>query len=233
MTNDIRNNILNAFDIILSRSGVMEPIPSPFNELVKTIEAQLDTYGNFTLTRIAYGYFVSFVTSSGMQIDPDALLHAKNQLLGKIPYWNTYLINHNLASLLKEESLKLYEQIILLMDMLKQTHKIGSNEYKQLRNSVEEICYLVQVNTLAELLVAHLANILSRLPDQELAVYDPMGIHKLPYRLRYSSIRPKESTVSVWEQLRYCESMLQKLKGEEILFVDVHLTMDGYLINLR
>lgn len=230
---DLRKDIVGAFDILLSRQDISLTLPETFNSLMKTLEARLSAYGDFSVLQFVYGYFVSFAKSPDMQIDHKALLHTKRQLLGKEPYWNTYLINHDLAKLLAGEGLRVYQEILLLIDKMNQTGNTNLDECRQLKKAVEKNGYLIYVNTLPELLVAHLANILGRLPNQDPAVYDPLGVHELPYRLRYSSIRPKESTVSVQAQLDYCVGMLRKLAGEEILFVDVHLMSDGYLINLR
>jgi len=187
-----------------------------------------------SLDSIVFGGLVHEALSSEAQREPSILSVLRDELMGHIPYRNTYALKHNFAELLYGDALEAYQKLKEIFAIV--AGRVGtpmtlqdmSEEYKDLGESLYELCYeKLQTHTIAELLVAQGCHVLLTLPDDGSEYID------LKDPFYFSTIYSISGMEAVGPHLKYVESILQKLEGKAILFVDVHLLPRGFVINLR
>jgi hypothetical protein len=224
----LRKTILNAVDTLLNKPEHANNALAVVNRLYQDFIR--DRQNAFSVERVVYGSFLHELLDSDVQRERICLQIIQDQLLGIQPYIHTYALKYRFIDLLEGESLVAYNELVRLFDMfIQKIHNPGQEEpadYEDLR----EILYLryqqIHAKTVPELLVIQACHILLSLPDNT-KTFDAMEF--------FSGIYPTPSmVVTVDSQLDYVRGFLNKLLGEEVLFVDVHLLPnENFMINLR
>jgi hypothetical protein len=229
----LRRELIRALEMLLAQPSQREEA----NQVLHTLELEFfeETRKHVvSLDHIVFGSFVSAATSGEVQSDPSVLSALRDELIGRVPYRSTCALKCNLVESLHGDAFEAYCKLKKLLAVV--TDRVGtpmtledmSEEYTDFRESLYELCYeKLQTHTIAELLVAQGCHVLMTLPDdgsEYIDMEDPFDIST------FYSIPDMEA---VGPHLKYVESILQKLEGKAILFVDVHLLPSGFVINLR
>jgi hypothetical protein len=219
--------ILDAVDTLLNKP---EDVPNTLAVVNRLYYGFIrDRQNAFSIESVIYGSFLHELLDSDVQRERICLQIIRDQLLGTQPYTHTYALKYRFIDLLEGESLAAYNELVRLFDMFTQKIHDPGQEKPADYADLGEILYLryqqIHAKTVPELLVIQACHILLSLPDNT-KTFDAMEF--------FSSIYPTSSMVTVDSQLDYVRGFLNKLLGEEVLFVDVHLLPnENFMINLR
>src|SRR4030095_10320625 len=107
----------------------------------------------------------------------------KDQLLGQIPYWNTYVLKYNFVELLQGDAVEAYQKLRQLLTIFtKRLNRLDpiqdiSENYEDLLDRLDDLCYRqLRPYTLAELLVAKGCHILLKLPRDGSEYFDTLDV---------------------------------------------------------
>lgn len=223
----IHDEIIHAIDILLEQ-------PNQQQEANRILESLFNHFHEkehiFSLSSIVYGRFIQIVKAPEFQTNHAALSIFKNQLLGQTPYWATYALKYDFVGLLQGDFLQAYQKLEELLTIF--AERLGNPRRniptipEDLTEILHDLCYeQLRPYTIAELLVAHGCHILLSLPDDGNESYDILNV--------FGSIYPVSSIETVDTHLKYVRDILQKLQGKKVLFVDVHILPEGFVINFR
>ena len=227
--NKTRNTIVWAIESLLEHPNQKEDV----NQVLALLRHKLSEEKNlFSFDSIVFGPFLSQVLSSEVQLEPETMIILKDELIGKTPYWNTYALKYDFTKLLYGDTLEAYQRLKEFLNLL--VSYLNTNgvlediveRYEDLLEVLYEFCYgKLQSNTIAELLLGQSCHILLSLPHPILSYFDVQDV--------FSSIYPISDMEKTNNQLGHVQGLLQKLEGKIVLFVDVHLLTDGFILNLR
>ena len=225
----IRDEIVRAIDILVEQPNQRQEA----NHIMRQLSGHFQEKGHiFSLNSIVYGYFIRIVKAPEFQTDYTALSTFKSQLLGQAPYWATYALKYNFVELLQGEFLQSYRKLQQLLTILadrlneKDLGQQGLESYENVREMLYESCYEhLKPYTIAELLVAHGCHILLSLPDDGNEYFDTLNT--------FGGIYPVSNIEAVDKHLNQVKDLLRKLQGDAVVFVDVHILSEGFVINWR
>lgn len=225
----VRDEIVRIIDILLNQPDQSKEA----NRLLHSLHQYfLEKEHIFSLDSIVYYPFIQLVGSPEFQKDRTALSVFKDQLLGQIPYWNTYALKYNFVELLQGDAVEAYQKLRQLLTIFtKRLNKLDpiqdiSENYEDLLDRLDDLCYKrLHPYTLAEFLVAQGCHILLKLPRGESEYFDTLDV--------FEGIYPVSTIESVNNHLKFVEDILQKLQGEIVLFIDVHILPNGFVLSSR
>lgn len=227
-SNQIRTQIIQAIDILIENQENQEKANQILNSLYHKFSEE-DQY--FYLDSIVFMPFVQLARTSYFQRETSSLLHIKKQLLGEHLYTNIYAYKHNFSDILSENTSKTYQTLkkflTMRLDLTEMFSHVDefSQDYQDIRSELITSCDDLLPNTLPNLLVINAVESLikvSYIRSEEFDIID-----------RFSSTAPTSSVENLKLYLAYIEHLVQKIEGEEVLFVDVHLLSSGFVVNLR
>lgn len=224
----IREKLIQGINLLLERKSSSDDPPQEYNELMSEIKLLLEKDGKLSLLRIAYGVIFEYINSPGIQIDPTALRHTKQQLLGEVSVWMMYVFNHDLSTFLDANQKEFLDDIIALIKAFRKDVSLSSDSDTLLLRGIRKQKRELVANHIPSYILAMLANHVTRLPRTH---QEDFSSNELS--LYYSQLIPTEMRISTLEQLESAEKLLAKLRGEDTLFVSVTHTREGFLFNLH
>ncbi len=229
----VRYKVVQAIDVSLEQPDQKEET----NQILRTTYQEF-IESPFSLDSIVFGSIVHKALGTVAQEDEKVLRILRDKLLGQVPSRNTYALKYNFVELLQGEAYEAYEKLRSLLPLIADrvgasdipSHESAESEaYEDLGESLYELCYeKMQTCTIADLLVAQGCQVLLSLPDDGSEYFDITSD-----KSSYSSIYPVSSIEAVDVHLKYVEGILERLEGKAVLFVDVHLLPEGFVLNLR
>lgn len=233
MYEEISRLTLQAYELILAQAPG-EKLSSEFDAIITSLQERLDRSGLYSSTSVIFGYFVSFVSSRAMHIDHNAIAYVSKQLLGDYAYLSTIVIHTNLFEFLSVESKEIYNSLFEFIDIA-DSDPVDPVDY---RSKHQHILSLSQTtmpklkgdDIVAEFLLRSLLHITCLLPRDGTKSFSLTNRSKS----RYSSIRPKDDTlIEINEQVQYIKTMLQKIRGDQPMFLDIQNLFGDFHINFR
>lgn len=220
--------ILDTIDMLLGNSPNTSEGIKTVQELYKN---SLEKAKAFSIESVVYGPYMHELLDKEVQENRNRLLFIKGQLLGQEPNARTYALKYHFIELLSLEAFEGYKLLYQLYGII--TQKIADpnfqgvpSNYDDLREDLYQLSYQkIHPTTIMELIVIQASHILLSLPDDS---------HSFDIMDCFSSIYPISSIESVDSQLYYVQKLVNILTGDEVLFVDIYLLLDGnFMIALR
>lgn len=223
-----RDYLVKAIDTLLD-------YPEKKREVLVPVEAESERFVQhnqlFSIERIVFGSFFSLLRDSEVLAHSDMLLDLKKQLIGQRPFHHSYALKQDFTEFLTGETLTAYRTAVQLFEVLSQKIKGGSDQ--ALTDRYDELCdslfdsttEKLHIVSLPDLLIAQASNLLLDLPG-DAPFFDTSE--------RFSGIYPEPNIEAVEPHLRYIEGLFRKIRGEEVLFLDIHfLAGCGFSLNMR
>lgn len=228
----VRCEIQQALETLLHRPGERE-------EAIEALEAFENKFSEdaFSLEALVFGGIVQEALSEPAPDEPEWISALIDGLAGRTHYANAYALQYNLVRLLKDEALEAYQKLKTMLSIV--AGRMGtpikwedeSEAYKDLTESLFELCYeRMSCDTIADFLVVQGCHVLFSVPDDGSECFDVREEWH-----GFSTIFPADlpAKLPIQPHLDYVEGILRKLEGEEVLFVDVHILPEGFVITLR
>lgn len=220
--------------LILLIAKLQTPPPESkvaFAELLRLKDALEAPEHIFDIANLVWGSTVQALTDPEMQWGKAEYEALRQELRGQSGSFQTYALKHPFVDLLDEAGKQAYQQAKFIVHERLQAlaadppTTLFSEAYEQVADTLSE--YQRTPITLADLILAHICTHLFQLP--EVASFDILDeeMHG------FSSILPSAAVIDVRQELAHLEGMLHKLEGNAVLFVEVGLLPQGYILNIR
>lgn len=223
----LRPIILNTIDSILMNAEHKESDIASLNNIYDHLH---ETQNAFLIDNIVFGHFIHLLTDNEVKRDTKLLQTIKDQLSGEKPYIQTYALRYPFVELLSGEIMDAYQELLSMYDYV--TRKVNNSKVEEIPKNYSELrenLFLrygrIKAKVIPDLLVIQACHTLLSLPDDQRS-FDVMDV--------FSSIYPKPTITAIETQLSYVQGILNKLLGDEVLYIEVCILPDGnYMINLR
>jgi hypothetical protein len=184
----------------------------------------------FLIENIVYGKYIQCLFDDDVTNDVRQLQLIRDELLGQDFVIHTYALRYPFIELLEGEFLTIYQGLLSMYDFVdRKAHNFNIEEiptnYDDLREDLFLLSERLKPRSIADLLVLQSCNILFSIPD------DKQSFDVTEW---FSSIRTGPIITPIDQHLSYIKSLLDKLLGEDVLYVDTSFLPDAnYMINLR
>lgn len=187
----------------------------------------------YSIDSLVFNIFVQDFKNPNTQAHRDELIRLRDELSGKTSHWHSYAIKNNLTESMSDSIKTIYG---ILQNAFKEYKKILEHEFDKdidiLGEFLEELhlsCYQKQpAESLGELLVFQACHMLLMLPVPPRKI---IGI--CDEESKWGNFGNDSTTVSIEDQINHIGYLLQKIKGELVVFVDVHIVSEGFLFSAR
>jgi|GEM_PF-4846667 len=166
---------------------------------------------------------------SSLYWDDSVTTHARKQLIGIKPYWNTIVSLHDLRQLLTESELAYYERIKNVLSRVEQKQFPESRAFREAKRDLSPQKNIPNCENIAQLLLCDIA----------FTVYN-MPIRDDNYKFRSGNVNTLNAInpdvgipLQQDTQIEYIHTMLRKLEGQETLFIHVRFIGDTRSIFFR
>jgi hypothetical protein len=225
--NRLRTIILDSINAILTNSANKDDVIARLGDVYKnTLEIQ----NAFLIENIVFGQYIHLLLDNDVTNDPKQLQTIRDELLGQQPCFHTYALRYSFIELLDREFLMAYQGLLSMCDFVEQKAKnikveeIPEN-YDDLRENLFLLYKRLKAGSIADVLVIQACHILFSIPD------DKQSFNITEW---FGSIRTRPSITTIDQQLSYIKSLLNKLIGDDVLYVDTSILPDtNFMINLR
>lgn len=232
----IRSLLLEALDLLIDSSdslqtnkavNILSPLLSRF-----TAKEQL-----YSIESLVFGIFVKDINSPSTQANKEDLLILRDELLGRNPHWHSYAIKDDFAKSMNDLTVRTYKNLCSSIELFRMAlstntiypqHDVSSN-LDDLLEDLHSLCYHdMIVSSLSDLIVSQAGHIILSLPTPPKKTFDILDPSS-----RWGTFGLASSIEKTETQLDYVESLIQKIEGRSVLFVDIHIHSEGFVINLR
>ncbi|MCU0520967.1 MAG: hypothetical protein MUF84_09775 [Anaerolineae bacterium] len=186
----------------------------------------------YSLNSLVYGGLAHELQNPCARKEQEVLLTLREELSGHTSNYHSFALKMDFLTLLTEEARETYRDLQILLEAVARQARewpdAGMSEVvESLTESLYSRCYGGDPPvTIAELLLGQACHVLLSLPSD---CTDRFGIETS----RYSTVFPEPESAPVEPHLQYVQRLLLQLAGDSILFVDIQLLPEGYVLSCR
>lgn len=228
-----RSQILRAVELLINHPNTIEAEQA--NQTLTSLWSKFSEKEQiYSIESLVFNIFVQDIKNSGTQAHRDELIRLRDELLGTASHWHSYAIRSDFTKSMTDSTIKTHNILqvvfveykrVLLGNALDENLDIIGELLEELHLS----CYQNQpANFLVELLVFQACHTLLTLPIPPQKI---VNIHD--GESRWGSFGTGSAIVNVEDQINYVGDILRKIKGELVVFVDVHMLSEGFVLNVR
>lgn len=232
-TQQIRSQILRAVELLINHPNTTEAEQA--NQTLASLWSKFSEKEQiYSLESLVFNIFVQDIKNSGTQSHRDELIRLRDELSGTASHWHSYAIRNDFTKSMTDSIMKTHNILqvafaeykrVLLKNALDENLDIIGELLEELHSS----CYQNQpANFLVDLLVFQACHTLLTLP-----VPPQKSVNIYNSESRWGSFGNGSAIVNVEDQINYIGDILQKIKGELVVFVDIHMLSEGFVFSVR
>jgi hypothetical protein len=229
-----RNTIFRALEMLIDETNIEEA-----NAILRSLKTQYHkALPIFSLDSLFFGGLITAALDDEFQSQKESLIQIRDELTGKQPYWKTYALKYDFVRLFGPEMHKAFQQIIELVEMVEEPEQRLENRerFEDLHEYLHAFLFEILVPThLTEMLLGLLIHAALVLPIwRPSEVGDIFDVANSDTSGSFCLIWPPETLEDTYlNHTRYLRSLIQKIKGQEILYVDLTIVPNHSMLNIR
>jgi hypothetical protein len=209
------------------------------NDILRSLDTRYNKVPSiFSLDSLFFGGLITAALDDEFQSQKSSLIQIRDELIGKQPYWKTYALKYNFTELFSPEMEKAFQWIIELLNLVENHSEriVYRERFEDLHESLYTFVYesLIPMH-LPELLLGLLIHAALVLPIwRPSETSDTFDAANDDTSGGFSLIWPPPSLEDTYlNHTAYLRSLLRKIKGEEIVYVDLTIVPNHSLLNIR
>lgn len=227
-----RSQILKAAEMLINYPST--PKVEEATQILTSLWSQfLEKEKIYSIDSLVFNIFVQDFKNLSTQAHRDELIRLRDELSGKASHWHSYAIKNDLTESMSDSIKTIYG---ILHGTFKEYKKILENDLDEDSDILGELledlhlsCYQKQpAESLVELLVFQACHMLLMLPVPPRKIIDVYDEES-----KWGSFGNGSTTINIEDQINHIGYLLQKIKGELAVFVDVHIVSEGFLFSVR
>jgi hypothetical protein len=229
-----RSMLLHALDMLIEGTNIEEA-----NTVLQVLEDQYrEKYQLFSLDRLFFGALITLSLDDEFQSQTESLIHIRSQLTGKQPHWGTYALKYDFTEFFSATMLNAFQQIAELLVLIEESQKRLEHweHFDNLHEDLYTFLFEILVPThLSEMLQGLLIHAALVLPIWRLSeIGDTFDAANSDTSAGFSLIWPPETIEDTYlNHTQYLRSLIRKIKGEEIVYVDLTIVPNHSMLNIR